>query len=318
MNTKNIPIYNLDPICTFEESSKYTGLYPTDKDYSLVIRDDCDAYKENGEPLFFYRKNRIPADICKSAYTNLRKAADWTENRGMAAGPLTNKDLTPKSSGREEVRHDKYSETRFKRVKKDGTLSRVYQSKKVQSGIAGYFDRNARRPYCRQTAFTEHNREEFLESIPYLQGINSLFAQACPERYEAQEKYAALTNKDFLISGTVFTTITVNRNFQTAYHTDAGDLRVGLGNIAVLKAGKYEGGYTVMPRYDCAFDLGSGDVCFFDVHEYHGNTKILAKAPYERISVVCYYRENMADCGSMAEELHRVKNRKEGDSIGNQ
>jgi hypothetical protein len=307
MNAKKIPTYNLKPICTFAESQKYAGHYAEDKDYSLVIRDDCDAYKENGEPLFFYRKNRIPSDICKTAYLNLRNAATPTENRGMAAGPLDTD---------EHLAHKQYSATRFQRIKPDGSLSRVMRAKKVNSGIAGYFDRNARQPYCRQTAFTEHNREEFLAAMPYLQGISSLFAEACPERYKAQYEYAEKTNKDFLISNTVFSTITVNRNFQTAYHTDAGDLKAGLGNIAVLKAGKYEGGYTVIPRYDCAFDLGSGDVCFFDVHEYHGNTKIVAKAPYERISVVGYYREHMADCGSMLEELERAKNRKEGDTLG--
>lgn len=307
MNTKKIPIYNLKPVCSYEESHKYASNYATDKDYSVLINSDCDAYKEDGQPLFFYRKNRIPASICKTAYKNLRKAAQPTENRGMAAGILDNE---------EHLKHKQSSVTRFQRIKKDGTLSRVHRAKKVCSGIAGYFDRNARRPYCRQTAFTEHNRKEFTASIPYLKSINSLFAEACPERYNAQAEYAGKTNKDFIISGTVFTTVTVNLNFQTAYHLDAGDLKAGLGNIAVLKAGKYEGGYTVMPRYDCAFDLGSGDVCFFDVHEYHGNTKIKAKAPYERISVVCYYREKMTDCGSMLEELDKVKNRKEGDSIG--
>jgi hypothetical protein len=307
LNTKTIPTYNFEPVCSYEDAHKYASTYATDKDYSVVINSDCDAYKENGEPLFFYRKNRLPADSCVAAYKNLRKAAVNTENRGMAAGPLDTD---------EHLAHQQYSRTRFRRIKPDGTLSRVFRSKRVKSGIAGYFDRNARRPYCRQTAFTEHNREEFLASIPYLQGISSLFAEACPERYNAQAEYAERTNKDFIISGTVFTTVTVNRNFQTAYHMDAGDLKAGLGNIAVLRAGKYGGCYTVMPRYDCAFDLGSGDVCFFDVHEYHGNTKVQAKAPYERISVVCYYRENMADCGSMLEELERAKNRKEGDSLG--
>jgi len=307
MNTKKIPIYNLKPKCTFEESKEFAGNYASDKDYSLVIKDDCDAYKENGEPLFFYRKNRIPAEICKTAYKSLRHAATPTENRGMAAGPLDTD---------EHINHKQHSTHRFQRIKPDGTLSRVSRSKKVQSGIAGYFDRNPRFPYCRQTAFTEKNREEFLAAMPYLQGISSLFKEACPERYNNQYEYAKKTNKDFLITNTVFSTITINKNFQTAYHTDAGDLKTGLGNIAVLKAGKYDGGYTVIPRYDCAFDLGSGDVCFFDVHEYHGNTKLVAKTPYERISIVCYYRENMSDCGSMKEELAKAKNRKLGDSLG--
>ena len=142
-----------------------------------------------------------------------------------------------------------------------------------------------------------------------------MFKEACPERYEAQKKVVDQSSKDFIITDTVFSTVTVNKNFQTAYHTDAGDLKEGLGNLAVLSAGKYEGGYTVMPRYGCAFDLGSGDVCYFDVHEVHGNTKMDSKTPFERVSIVCYYRENIKYCKTMKEELERAKKRKEGDKI---
>jgi len=46
----------------------------------------------------------------------------------------------------------------------------------------------------------------------------------------------------------------------------------------------------------------------FDVHELHGNTEIKSKQPYERISVICYYREKMIDCGTAEEELNRIKN----------
>lgn len=309
MNTKTIPTLRLDPVCSLEDSKEFAGRYAHEKDYSILINDDCDAYNENGEPLFFFRRNRLPADVCRSAYTNLRKAPSNTDNRGMAAGPLDTE---------EHVHHKRLGTHRYRSVQADGTLGRVMRAKQVMSGIAGFFDRSARFPFCRQTSFTEHNRAQFRASIPYFRVISQLFQEACPERYEAQLAYASRTNKDFLISGTVFTTVTVNRNFQTAYHVDAGDLKAGLGNLSVLRAGTYQGGYTVIPRYDCAFDLGSGDVCFFDVHEYHGNTPITAKAPYERISIVCYYREKMSNCGSMMEELERAKRRRLGDSLSGQ
>jgi len=76
-----------------------------------------------------------------------------------------------------------------------------------------------------------------------------------------------------------------------------------------MQAGKYEGGYTCMPRFRVGFDVRSNDVCFFNVHELHGNLPIKAKGPYERISIVCYYRENMMNCGSAEEELEVIKNR---------
>ena len=62
-----------------------------------------------------------------------------------------------------------------------------------------------------------------------------------------------------------------------------------------------------MPKYKIGFDVRSGDVCFFDVHEFHGNTEIKAKGKYERISVVCYYRKNMINCKSAQEEQEIAK-----------
>ena len=64
-----------------------------------------------------------------------------------------------------------------------------------------------------------------------------------------------------------------------------------------------------MPRYKLGFDVRNGDVCFFNVHEWHGNLPIKSNTPYERVSIVCYYRQNMLNCKSAEEELQIIKNR---------
>ena len=122
-----------------------------------------------------------------------------------------------------------------------------------------------------------------------------------------QKKLTEITNKDFIIENTTFTTVTVNKNYRTACHYDAGDYKKGFGNLGVLRQGNYSGGYTVIPKYGIGIDLYDGDVALFDVHELHGNTEIKRKAISERISVVCYYRENMIFCGSKEYELERAK-----------
>jgi hypothetical protein len=310
---KQVNNYTLKPVMSESEANEMMGTYADDSHYSILISEDCNAYKDNGEPLFFYRKNKIPPKVCSQAYEGLKKAATISENRGTAAGPT---DYADGATGIDDAANNvKLSASRYRVVKQDGTLSKVTRAKKVRSGIAGYFDRNARFPYCRQTAYNEKHLDKFKKSVPMLKYISKLYEEACPTKYADHKAVVDDTHPDFVITDTVFTTVTVNKNFQTAYHKDAGDLECGLGNLAVLSAGSYEGGYTVMPRYDCAFDLSSGDVCFFDVHEVHGNTKMHSKKPFERISIVCYYRKNMMHCQSMQDELLRAKNRKEGDRI---
>ena len=63
-----------------------------------------------------------------------------------------------------------------------------------------------------------------------------------------QNKAYSKKKIDFKIHDTVFTTVTVNKNFRTAAHYDAGDLKEGFGNLAVLQTGEYSGAYTVIPK----------------------------------------------------------------------
>ena len=308
-----IPRYTFKPKMTEAEANAMMGTYASEQDYSTLINDDCDAYSDDGVPLFFFRKNKIPANICRDAYVGFKPAAVISENRGNAAGPLAYADgATGKNDAANNVQTN---DRRFRVVKKDGTLSKVSRAKKVRSGIAGYFDRNVRFPYCRQTQYTEQNLSQFAKGVPMLKYISKMYEEACPEVFAKHKEVVDKTSKDFVITDTVFTTVTINKNFQTAYHKDAGDLECAMGNLAVLSAGSYEGGYTVMPRWDVAFDLSSGDVCFFDVHEVHGNTAMTSTKPFERISLVAYYRKNMVHCGSISDELYRAKHRQEGDKI---
>ena len=108
---------------------------------------------------------------------------------------------------------------------------------------------------------------------------------------------AEKSSQDFIIKDTAFSTVTVNKNFRTAGHYDNGDLKEGFGNLGVISKGEYDGAITVIPRYGIGLDLKNGDLAIFDVHELHGNTETTTKSFYERISIVCYYREKMIYCG---------------------
>ncbi len=299
-----------------KEIKQLEGYFVQKHHLDTIIDYDCDGYKENGEPLFFFRKNAIPASICEQAYKSLRHAVAKGGNRGSAGGvPPIRKNfvgLTINEDGT-RTKTNKTGKTRGYRVNKDGTVSKTHEAfNKVESGIAGYFDRQTRIPYCRQTSFNEHQFEKFRKGYPYIKYISDLFKEVCPKRWQNQKDMINKTSNDFFIKDTVFTTITINRNFRTAIHTDKGDLAEGFGNLGVLEAGNYDGAYTVLPKYKVGFDVRSGDVCFFDVHEFHGNTEIQGKGTFERISIVCYYRKNMVYCKSALEEMEiakRLKNR---------
>lgn len=188
-----------------------------------------------------------------------------------------------------------------------GYMSNTHYANEVMSGIAGYFDRYPRIPYGRATSYTEHNPERFKGCFQYVERLNEEFKYLLPERWARQRAAADKLDPRFLVGNTVFTTITVNKNFRTAAHWDAGDLSTGFSNLGVITNGKdYRGGYLVLPEFRVAVNIRPGDVLLINNHEgLHGNTAIEGDEGFERMSLVCYFREKMLDLGSWEYEQVR-------------
>lgn len=396
-----------------EEANKLAGQFLDDSAYDIVLTEDCDVFKPNGEPLIVFRKRGVPGRLCEPAWKVLTKVKQAPTNRGMAAGKMQGTDSAKVfpfkkdgtlsntmisesaaiAAGFEYVPANKSAV--LMRVKNDGTVSKTHESaatvealsrhkalaggypllkdgtvsktwlsmevlhgryyvvnkedlargfvyyegnlvgkdgviekrppppkfsvKSISSGIIGAFDRYARQPYCRQTAFNLNKKTSPMyhkDVVPYLQAIDSVFGKNVPERHEKQMVWIGRTAEEWVVKGTAFTTITVNKNFRTAVHKDAGDLKEGFGVLSVLERGTYNGGYLCFPQFRVAVDMRTADVLMCDVHEWHGNTAIVGKrGQFERISVVCYYRANMYRCLSEQGEYERVKNRKLGEGI---
>lgn len=170
----------------------------------------------------------------------------------------------------------------------------------VHSGIAGWFDRYPRIPYGRATSYTAKYPEKFAMAYPFLQSLAGGFKQFLPKRYAAQMEAAGKIDARFLVPGTPFTTVTVNKTFRTAAHYDVGDLNDGLSNLLTLSNdGKYSGGYLIAPEYRVAVNPRPGDLLLINNHEVmHGNTPIVCEEGSERISLVVYFREKMLELGS--------------------
>lgn len=283
------------PICDFATAeARWRGTLVGPDDASVVVRGTMTrVITTDGEHLATLIPRAVPRPLAAVAYGHLRRIAAPVGggNRRIASAlPLKTES--------------------YGRVVNRAVPLATSESISAHSGIIGYFDRYARWPYCRQTAYNINHPTRWSALLPYFGVIDRVFAEHLPDRYLAQQEVVQQTHPDFVVSGTVFTTVTVNRNWQSAVHVDAGDLPEGSGVMSVLRAGSYSGGVLVFPRYRLGIDMHTGDVLLSNVHEWHGNTPIVGKTGrFTRVSCVFYYRRNMVECGSAAQELARAKAR---------
>lgn len=281
------------------EVDALAGTFLGHEHYDWLIEEDAEVRRPDGTPLLIFRKKAVPEELAGTALKALRGAARGAQ-RGIAGG-----------------RDPESGKARIRKLARDGKLSKTnYPAHETPSGIVGYFDRYPRVPFCRTTAFVIHHGERFAAALPYVRHVDGLFKELVPERYAAQRAIAEKTSPDFRIPETAFTTITVNRNWRTAAHRDAGDLPEGFGVLTVLGNDRYKGGYLVFPKWKVAVDVRHRDVLLNDVHELHGNTSLMGvPARMERVSCVLYFRKNMVHCGTAEEELARAKRRRGGEKI---
>lgn len=268
------------------ELDEKKGKILTTEDVNLVATGACKVLKPDGSLLFIY----LPGAIGKALRSRVRPTlselkAYKTSNRGLA-------------SGTKRVNH----RDGFKAAASGNRTA----TKPIASAIIGAFDPQGPKQYCRLTAYTAREADKYEGLFPLFQRVAALMREHTPERWRAQQDFADRTQPEWVIPGTPFTTITVNNSYPTGVHTDKGDLDQGISTIVCFRQGELDGGWLCFPRYRIGVDLQDGDLILMDAHEWHGNTPLeLLSDDAERISVVCYYRTRMAECGSLTEEEQR-------------
>lgn len=313
---------------TDAQAEKFRAEFPDETSFEILVSEDCNVYtpseacvldlfsdspkseeEDLAERLFLvFRKGVIPQELCEKARLGLRGAARPSKNRGAAGGKVDATKMR-RNGGSIVLIGDG---TRARYISQDGILSDTVEANVTMGGIAGFFPATSRNPYVRATAYTRDNWDLFKESWPFLQEMAKIFERENPLRFRAQKKFVRenkLDDRGWVIPETPYSTVTVNRNFQTACHQDAGDLKSGFENFSVLEGGKhpYKGCYTVFPKFRVAFDCRQRDFVGMDVaNHYHGNTPLLpvveGEEDYERISLVLYVREDLAGAGTQEEE----------------
>lgn len=313
------------------EISDMEGEYINENYLDRVIEEDTDVFTDTGLLLLKFRKKVIPESICNDAINSFREYSKKKhDNRGASAGVL-DKSKMPNYVGKfmnpGKFRTNFVSNT-------SGIRSKTTTSNLAQSNIAGFYDRadrnlKGRGAPCRLTAFNRDYPELWNKSIPFIKKCDELFKELVPDRYNKQKKRASET-LDFIIENTAFSTLTLNYSWRTAIHKDAGDYHDGFGNLIVLEDNlnnnKYKGGYTCFPQYKIGVNVRQGDYLAMNVHEWHCNTELIPinknidgkwnKMDIDnlwylnRLSVVCYLRNNMLKCKNMNNKKVQLLNNK--------
>jgi len=333
--------------------------YPIVSSNTDVYRLDDEG---NRHLLLKFRKNVIPDKLIKIGWDSYKDLAKASRGRGASAGPIDvnsqywgkrklvdtkkwstgylnpkglelHESLSPLDEGElcakcQEL-NIKIKEGLSKEqlilalIKKQGGISKMKVNNQVASNPIGFYEsgKNFADLPCRLTHFTRTNFEKYNDGLPFIQHIDKLFQKLIPEAHNKQLTRAD-TKPHLKIPKTAFSTVTINRNFRTAMHRDAGDFRDGFGNLTVIERGKYHGGYTIFPQYGVAIDLRNNDFVAMDVHQWHCNTPMYETPEdkefnatldyafkdnpevgtvgiyekYTRISFVCYLREKIANC----------------------
>jgi len=293
----NIVKYIVDKDYDDVQLEKVKGTKLTMRSCKLVIDHDADVYTKDGSLLLRFRKNVLSQEHLQLAYDNLIAfARNKTSTRGATSGTPVGK--------------------RYPGI-----------NIPIMSNIIGYFDIWSIKqkhmfkvlgckPPCqvRITSFTMKHPEKWEKVVPLIQEIDKMYKKLTPKHYKKQLKLA--NDTVYHIKNTSFTTVTTNVNVQTACHVDSGDCKQGFGNLVVIENGRYKGGYTCFPQYGVGVDVRMGDFLAMDVHQVHGNTKIIPiDKDAVRLSLVCYLREDVVNKSKGYTEKDMKRNNEAMDNI---
>ncbi|RNF26958.1 putative j-binding protein [Trypanosoma conorhini] len=227
--------------------------YLSETDFGVVTESGV-FYDESGERvLAIYIRGGVKKDICQRASSALEAAATTRNLRKAINGGKVN----------------------------------------PETGIVGYYDylNNPTQRKCRETEFTRKNWSTIADPCEaFLVAMDKLYSECAPTHYKLQR---IAIPPHYQLFNTVFSTMTVNRNFRTAVHTDKGDFRSGLAALSVID-GVFDGCHLAIKALGKAFRLEVGDVLFFDTSLEHGNTEVHNfDYCWKRVSVVCYLRNGL-------------------------
>lgn len=279
---------------TDQQVKDRAGTFAAPEEVRYLLGGDTKVFMPDGTLLCVLRRNVLSDHAKKLAWPALHALkTKTTDNRGIYGGGK-------RQSARKRTDGKVSRQNRV--VDEDGRVI------KVSSNVIGFWGREPRIPFCRQTAFTANQAQQWDHCQPMIREVAQVFREAAPARYAVQQRFAESCEPDYVIEGTPFSTITVNNTIVSQQHQDKGDFKEGMGCISVMRRGTFDGCWLVFSQYRVGVDLRDGDVLLFNSHAWHANTPLTnMSGDHERISTVYYFRTNIRECLSLRHELARAQ-----------
>lgn len=270
------------------------GQYVTELDYDLVLdRDDVDVYSATGQWVLTVRHSAELEATAPQFLTMFRQLPGDVKGRGKAV----------------------YAGAVVPVPRKDGSISRIHRMQKLEgledsvSRMIGYRAPDGKNPYGHPSDYLRDHPEAVDAMLSWFQLMDQAFAAITPQFHAAQ---LAVAQKipDWIVPGTSFTGITVNRNWRTALHRDATNY--GPSIMTAIVGGQIEpsSGLLVFPRHRVAVKVTTGIVLISNTHlEPHGNMAILGvPEQFWRLTFIGFLHPRLLNCGSRAaEEAKRLR-----------
>jgi hypothetical protein len=176
------------------------------------------------------------------------------------------------------------------------------RANRCYSNVLGAIDRSGRIPYGRLTASTVKRWDEFEANKPFYHEINDLLRETMPDKFQVlNDRFSRVKDQRYNLFGTAFTTITVNNNFQVAYHLDGNNAQGAVAVLCVMEKGTWGGYEFVFPQLGIGFDIREGDVFIGDNQGLiHGMLPIENEsADAENVMFVYYQRDKIVDLDNL-------------------
>lgn len=183
----------------------------------------------------------------------------------------------------------------------------------TKSRTFGALPRNTiRRDYCTQGGLLSSNSEADHAVKRFAATMGERFAVAHPSAHaESLATVAGLVKPEWRLPGGAYTSGIVNLNSRLSFHRDSLNFASLWSGMLTFKR-DLKGGALAIPEYDMAIDLPDASIIWFQGQKViHGVLPFFPQRPSaHRLTIVYYAMEPLKTCGTMKEELLRVRSLK--------